>query len=173
MKTQKIPWWLSVPLVLGTFGLLVWLERRRPLRGEVESKLSRGARNLAVAGVGAVVLQLTESPVALRLTALVEQHNLGLLKRLPLPPLAGGGARHHTLGLHAVRLARANAQSPLPMALPRRASHRSRSRRFGRAAFPFRRIASFGSVAGGPDNSDRRLAARPNHVWKQDRIWSK
>jgi sterol desaturase/sphingolipid hydroxylase (fatty acid hydroxylase superfamily) len=85
MKSQKIPWWLSVPLVLGTFGLLVWLERRRPLRGEVESKLRRGARNLAVAGFGAVVLRLTESPVALSLTALVEQHNLGLLKRLPLP----------------------------------------------------------------------------------------
>ncbi|HKZ76994.1 MAG TPA: sterol desaturase family protein [Pyrinomonadaceae bacterium] len=86
MKSQKIPSRLSVPLVLGTFGLLVWLEGRRPLRGEVESKLRRGARNLAIAGVGAVMLQLTESPVALSLTALVKQHNLGLLKRLPLPP---------------------------------------------------------------------------------------
>ncbi|MCA1593738.1 MAG: sterol desaturase family protein [Acidobacteria bacterium] len=51
----------------------------------MESKLTRGARNLAVAGIGAVVLQLTESPVAFSLAALVEQHNLGLLKRLPLP----------------------------------------------------------------------------------------
>ena len=77
--------WLSGALVVGAFAALFVLERRRPLRREVESKLTRGARNLAVAGVGAVALQLTESPVAFSLTALVEQHNLGLLKRLPLP----------------------------------------------------------------------------------------
>ena len=85
MEIQKVPSWLSVPLVLASLGLLVWLERRRPLRREVESKLQRSARNLVVAGVGAVALQLTEVPAALRLTALVERHNLGLLKGLPLP----------------------------------------------------------------------------------------
>ena len=84
MKT-KVPGWLTLPLVLGAFAALVWLERKRPLRSEVEPKLTRGARNLAVAGVSAVALQLTESPVAFKLTALVEQHYLGLLKRLPLP----------------------------------------------------------------------------------------
>lgn len=84
MKT-KVPVWLTLPLVLGAFAALVWLERKRPLRSEVEPKLTRGARNLAVAGVSAVALQLTESPVAFKLTALVEQHYLGLLKRLPLP----------------------------------------------------------------------------------------
>ena len=84
MKT-KVPGWLTLPLVLGAFAALVWLERKRPLRSEVEPKLTRGARNLAVASVSAVALQLTESPVAFKLTALVEQHYLGLLKRLPLP----------------------------------------------------------------------------------------
>jgi sterol desaturase/sphingolipid hydroxylase (fatty acid hydroxylase superfamily) len=77
-------WW-SAPLILGAFGLLVWLERRRPLRREVEPKLRHGARNLAVAGLGAAALQLTENPIAGRLTALVERRMLGLLKLRRLP----------------------------------------------------------------------------------------
>lgn len=86
MKSQKIPSWFSAPLILAAFVALVWLERRRPLRREVEAKLTRSARNLAVAGLGAAALQLTESPISRRLTALVEQRKLGLLKirRLPM-----------------------------------------------------------------------------------------
>ncbi len=80
MKNQKITSWFSVPLILGAFGALLWLERRRPLRREVEPKLKHTARNLAVAGFGAVALQLMERPVALRLAGLVEQHDLGLLR---------------------------------------------------------------------------------------------
>jgi sterol desaturase/sphingolipid hydroxylase (fatty acid hydroxylase superfamily) len=85
MKSHNIPPWLSATLILGAFGLLTWLERRRPLRREVEPKLTRTARNLVVAGIGAVALQLTERPVALELAALIERHNLGLLKLLRLP----------------------------------------------------------------------------------------
>ena len=85
MKSHNIPSWLSATLILGAFSLLTWLERRRPLRREVEPKLTRTARNLAVAGIGAVALQLTERPVALELAALVERHDLGLLKFLRLP----------------------------------------------------------------------------------------
>ena len=85
MKSHNIPSWLSAPLILGAFGFLIWLERRRPLRREVEPKVTRTARNLAVAGIGAVALQLTERPVALELVASIERHNLGLLKLLPLP----------------------------------------------------------------------------------------
>jgi sterol desaturase/sphingolipid hydroxylase (fatty acid hydroxylase superfamily) len=84
MKSHNIPSWLSATFILGAFGLLTWLERRRPLRREVEPKLTRAARNLAVAGVGAVALQLTERPVALELAALVERHNVGLLKLVRL-----------------------------------------------------------------------------------------
>jgi len=85
MKNQKITSWFSVPLILGAFGALLWLEWRRPLRREVEPKLTRTARNLAVAGIGVVALQLTERPVALELATLVERHDLGLLKLLRLP----------------------------------------------------------------------------------------
>src|SRR5688572_16083960 len=85
MKSHNIPSWLSAPLILGAFGVLIWLERRRPLRREVEPKLTRTARNLAIASIGAVALQLTERLVALELSALIERHNLGLLKLVRLP----------------------------------------------------------------------------------------
>jgi sterol desaturase/sphingolipid hydroxylase (fatty acid hydroxylase superfamily) len=81
----KVPSWLSGALVLGAFGALVWLERRRPLREERESKLRRSARNLAAAAAGAAALRLTEAPLAERLTALVERKQVGLLKLVRLP----------------------------------------------------------------------------------------
>lgn len=80
-----MPSWLGVPLVLGAFGMLVWLERRRPLRRAVEPKVPRAVRNLAVAGAGAIALQLTESPMSKRLTEMVTRGNLGLLKMVRLP----------------------------------------------------------------------------------------
>jgi sterol desaturase/sphingolipid hydroxylase (fatty acid hydroxylase superfamily) len=88
MKERKVPTWISAPLILGAFGLLVWLERRRPLRRVVEPKLRHEARNLAVAAVSAAALQLTERPLLARLTALVERRRLGLLKRAGLPAWA-------------------------------------------------------------------------------------
>ena len=47
MSRETIPAGLSGSLILGAFGALLWFERRRPLRREVEPKLTRGARNLA------------------------------------------------------------------------------------------------------------------------------
>lgn len=85
LESKKLPFWLSATLVLGTLVALVGLERRRPLRREVEPKLPRGARNLVVAGLGAAALQITEGPLAKRLTSLVERRKLGILKLLPLP----------------------------------------------------------------------------------------
>ena len=82
---RKLPTWITASLAAGAFGALVWLERSRPLRREVESKSERAARNLAVAGVAAVTLQLTERPVVERLTALVERRKVGLLKQAALP----------------------------------------------------------------------------------------
>jgi sterol desaturase/sphingolipid hydroxylase (fatty acid hydroxylase superfamily) len=85
VKNGRAPAWLSAPLVVGAFGLLWFLERRRPLRREVEPKLRRNARNLAVAGVAGAALQLIERPVVQPLTALVERRRWGLLKRAHLP----------------------------------------------------------------------------------------
>jgi sterol desaturase/sphingolipid hydroxylase (fatty acid hydroxylase superfamily) len=85
MKTVKVPNWLSAPLIIGAFGLLVWLERRRPLRREVEPGLTREARNLAVAATSAAALQFTERPLVEKLTALIERRRWGLLKLVRLP----------------------------------------------------------------------------------------
>jgi sterol desaturase/sphingolipid hydroxylase (fatty acid hydroxylase superfamily) len=85
MKSRKVPTWVSAPLIMGAFGLLVWLERRRPLRRAVEPKLTRESRNLAVAALGAVALQLTERPLIEKLTALIERRRWGLLKLVRLP----------------------------------------------------------------------------------------
>lgn len=85
MKRKKLPGWLSGSLVAGSFVLLWLLERRRPLRREVEPKLARTTRNLATAGLAALSLQLFERPVVDRLTSLVERRRFGLLKLFRLP----------------------------------------------------------------------------------------
>ncbi|MEX2140192.1 MAG: sterol desaturase family protein [Pirellulales bacterium] len=74
------------PLVIGgAFAALVWLERRRPLRQEVEPKLVRDVRNLAVAATSAVAIQLTETPLVMPLAEAVERRRWGLLKWFRLP----------------------------------------------------------------------------------------
>jgi sterol desaturase/sphingolipid hydroxylase (fatty acid hydroxylase superfamily) len=85
MRNRKVPTWISAPLVVGAFGLLAWLERRRPLRRSVEPKLTRESRNLAVAAAGALALRFTERPLTDKLTALVERRRWGLLKLVRLP----------------------------------------------------------------------------------------
>jgi sterol desaturase/sphingolipid hydroxylase (fatty acid hydroxylase superfamily) len=84
-KKREAGSWLSASLVLCAFGALLWLERRRPLRREVEPKLTHDARNLSVAAVAALSLQLAERPFILPLSKLSERLGWGLLKRLPLP----------------------------------------------------------------------------------------
>jgi sterol desaturase/sphingolipid hydroxylase (fatty acid hydroxylase superfamily) len=86
MYGEKILKLFGVSVALGTFGVLVWLENRRPLRlRRVESKMTRNGRNLAVAVAGAVTLRLAETPVVNRLTKFVERKSLGLLKIIRLP----------------------------------------------------------------------------------------
>jgi len=76
---------ISIPISLGTFGVLLWLENRRPLRSSVESKTIRNGRNLAVAGLAALALQIAEQPIVAPLTKLVERKKIGLLKIVRLP----------------------------------------------------------------------------------------
>ena len=82
---KGVPKWISGSLMIGAFGLLYWLERRRPLRREVEPKLLRNERNLAVAAISAAVLQITERPVIAAICAQVEKRKLGILKSVHLP----------------------------------------------------------------------------------------
>jgi len=85
MVKKKLLNLLGGALAFGTFGVLLYLENRRPLRRSVESKLTRNSRNLTVAGLAAVALQLAEQPVVVPLTKLVERKNIGLLKLVRLP----------------------------------------------------------------------------------------
>ena len=84
-NNQELPKWLSASLIAGAFGVLLLLERRRPLRRAVESKTIRDTRNLAVAGLAAAAMQFGEVPATYRLTKLVERRKLGLLKLIRLP----------------------------------------------------------------------------------------
>jgi sterol desaturase/sphingolipid hydroxylase (fatty acid hydroxylase superfamily) len=85
VQRKQLPGWLSAPLIVGAFGVLLWYEYRRPLRRAVESKCRRMARNLTVAVVSAVALQIAERPVINPLTTVVAQRRWGVLPRLQLP----------------------------------------------------------------------------------------
>jgi sterol desaturase/sphingolipid hydroxylase (fatty acid hydroxylase superfamily) len=81
-----VPPWLGALAVGTAFCLLVWGETKRPLRRTApEPKARRDVRNLVIAAIAGVTLQVAETPVTSRLTRLVEQNRYGLLKRLPLP----------------------------------------------------------------------------------------
>src|SRR5207244_9272345 len=91
MPTQSLTWpkampgWLNAALVCGTFATLLWLEHRRPLRRQTESKRTRNMRNLAVVAISATALWLVERPVALSLAQFVEREQWGLVQYLRLP----------------------------------------------------------------------------------------
>ena len=85
MNIGRIIRGLAVPVAVGAFGALFVLERRRPLRGAVESGASRVGRNLAVAATAAVAVYLVEQPVAAKAAELVEKRGIGLLKVARLP----------------------------------------------------------------------------------------
>jgi sterol desaturase/sphingolipid hydroxylase (fatty acid hydroxylase superfamily) len=80
-----LPGWLTMGLVAGTFVALALLERHWPLRRSVEPKLQRTGRNLAIAALGSVAVQVAEMPIVSRVAAAVERRRWGLLKRLRLP----------------------------------------------------------------------------------------
>lgn len=72
----------------GWIVALLWLERRRALRHNVDNKIVRDVRNLAVAAGAGMVMQTLEAPVAFRLARAAEERRWGLVQRLPFAPLA-------------------------------------------------------------------------------------
>src|SRR5262249_20047821 len=80
VTSRPLPLWLSGTVVAGTLALLLWLERRRPLRRTVESKERRLARNLAVFALSMTAVALTERPAIGRLCQLVASQRWGLLQ---------------------------------------------------------------------------------------------
>lgn len=86
LAERELPGWISGPLVALTFGALLWLERRRPLRRRTRDKVRRDARNLAMAALSAATISAFEKPLVMPLSRWVERRRVGLLKlaRLPL-----------------------------------------------------------------------------------------
>lgn len=82
MKLGKL---LKIIALPAAVGLLVWLEKRRPLRKEIELKAVRRKRNLLMVGTASAAMVLVEQPVINRLTKFVEKNNFGLLKIFKLP----------------------------------------------------------------------------------------
>ncbi len=83
---RPLPGWLTTGLTVGWVAALIWLERRQALRQrQVEPKLRRDVRNLAVGGVGAIALHLVERPIVAPLARLVRRRRWGLLQRMRLP----------------------------------------------------------------------------------------
>jgi len=85
-KLNPLPDWVTGLVIAGTFGGLLVSELLRPLRKSVEPKLRRDARNLTIAGIGALAVAVSEQPVARRLSAFAAERHWGLLRytRLPL-----------------------------------------------------------------------------------------
>lgn len=80
--------WLSGAIAVGTFGVLYWLEKRRPLRRQLYDKEIETARNLAIAAAAGLIVNFLEKPIAEKLTDAVERRRIGLVKRLGLPRAA-------------------------------------------------------------------------------------
>jgi sterol desaturase/sphingolipid hydroxylase (fatty acid hydroxylase superfamily) len=77
--------WLSGALTVGTFAVLYYFEKRRPLRAPVGDREIETARNLAIAAAAGTAINFLEKPAAAKLTELVERKKFGLLKIVPLP----------------------------------------------------------------------------------------
>lgn len=71
--------------MVGTFAALYYFERRRPLRKQIEPKITNAARDLAIASAAGVAINLFEKPVTDRLSRFVEKKRFGLLKLFRLP----------------------------------------------------------------------------------------
>ncbi len=77
--------WLSGILSVGTFAVLYLLERKRPLRRQIENKTINTVRNLAIASTAGLAMNFLEKPVADKLTNFVEKKHFGLVKIFRLP----------------------------------------------------------------------------------------
>jgi sterol desaturase/sphingolipid hydroxylase (fatty acid hydroxylase superfamily) len=77
--------YISGILTVGTFAVLYYFEKRRPLRRQIEPRIVNAARNLAVAALAGATVNFLEKPVAEKLAKFAEEKNFGLVKVLRLP----------------------------------------------------------------------------------------
>lgn len=80
--------WLGPILALAAVGSLLVAERRWPLRAPVAPTGRRHTRNVLLAGIAGLTVNLLERPLLARVTRTVERRRIGLLQWLPLPRAA-------------------------------------------------------------------------------------
>jgi len=71
-------------VVAGGFLLFLWVETRRPLRVDRESKLRRVGRNLVTAGIGLATVELLQIPILIPISRWTMGRRIGLLSHLEL-----------------------------------------------------------------------------------------
>lgn len=79
--------WIRGILTVGTFAVLFYFEKKRPLRKQTESKEINTARNLAIASLAGVTTAILEKPVTDKLTVYTQQKRFGLLKIFRFPKI--------------------------------------------------------------------------------------
>jgi sterol desaturase/sphingolipid hydroxylase (fatty acid hydroxylase superfamily) len=82
---ERLPGGLPYLGIAAVFAALLALEGRRPLRGLVEPKARRVARNLGVAGLGVAVLNLLQTPLLVPVADWARRESVGLLHWVALP----------------------------------------------------------------------------------------
>jgi sterol desaturase/sphingolipid hydroxylase (fatty acid hydroxylase superfamily) len=96
MKRGELPGWLRAALVAGAAVVLFALETRQALRSaRREDRTIRTGRNLAIAGLAGIVMNMIETPLLKRVARHVERNELGiafLLTRNPILRVAAGVA---------------------------------------------------------------------------------
>jgi sterol desaturase/sphingolipid hydroxylase (fatty acid hydroxylase superfamily) len=87
-RDQLLPPLLTGSVIAVTFVLLTGLELFRALRNPRESKVKHVTRNLAMAASAAVVMGVSELPAIIPVARYWAAHDLGILRSVPLPPMA-------------------------------------------------------------------------------------
>jgi sterol desaturase/sphingolipid hydroxylase (fatty acid hydroxylase superfamily) len=77
--------WIYPAIVAGSFLLFLVLESAFPLRGVVENKLRRLARNLTLAGLGLATVTILQTPILLPVAMWAARHEVGLMGMAPFP----------------------------------------------------------------------------------------
>jgi sterol desaturase/sphingolipid hydroxylase (fatty acid hydroxylase superfamily) len=87
-RDEPMPWaWATALLAGAAFAIIAVAETRRPLRTRRESWPRHVGRNLATAALSALVTAVARPRFLAPLADRVERERLGVLQRLPLPPL--------------------------------------------------------------------------------------
>ena len=72
--------WLNGIVIFGTFIALTFLEKKRPLRKQIEPKWLNASRDLAIASTSAIAVNFLEKPVTDKLTKFVETKKFRFVK---------------------------------------------------------------------------------------------